>query len=64
MQIDLQEPLNLVKAEQNGKSLNFTREGNVFWIGLLINGAGAINSVVLTYGGKPKVSTDLHGKAG
>jgi hypothetical protein len=34
MQIDLQEPLNLLKAEQNGKELAFKREGNVYWISM------------------------------
>ena len=57
MQIDLQPPMNLYKAEQNGKELKFTREGNVFWIRMADNQLpGVINSVVLTYGGKPKVS--------
>ena len=32
MQIDLQEPLKLIKAEQNSNVLNFKREGNVYWI--------------------------------
>ena len=32
MQIDLQPPLEILKAEQNGKSLDFSREGNVYWI--------------------------------
>ncbi|MCX6329349.1 MAG: M1 family metallopeptidase [Bacteroidia bacterium] len=57
MQIDLQPPLNLLKAEQNGKSLTFTREGNVFWIHLAEKQEpGKIYSVILSYGGKPKVS--------
>jgi len=58
MQIDLQEPLILTKAEQNNKPLNFKREGNVYWIELSEKQEqGKICSVVLTYGGKPKVST-------
>ena len=57
MQIDLQEPLNLFKVIQNGNVLKFTREGNVYWIELADNQiSGQINSVVLTYGGRPKVS--------
>ena len=57
MQIDLQPPLNLTKAVQNGKSLNFKREGNVYWINLNDKQEqGKIFSVELTYGGKPKVS--------
>ena len=58
MQIDLQEPLILTKAEQNNKPLNFKREGNVYWIELSEKQEqGKISSLVLTYGGKPKVST-------
>jgi aminopeptidase N len=57
MQIDLQPPLEILKAEQNGKSLNYTREGNVYWIKMEENQEpGKIYSVVLKYGGKPKVS--------
>jgi aminopeptidase N len=58
MQIDLQEPLKLIKAVQNNKVLNFKREGNVYWIELAESQEqGRIYSVILTYGGKPKVST-------
>ena len=58
MQIDLQEPLKLFKVIQNGKELKFTREGNVYWIEMVDNQiSGQINSVILKYGGKPKVST-------
>jgi aminopeptidase N len=58
MQIDLQEPLNLTKVVQNNSVLKFKREGNVYWIELAEKQEqGKIYSVVLTYGGKPKVST-------
>jgi aminopeptidase N len=58
MQIDLQEPLKLTKAVQNNNPLNFKREGNVYWIELAEKQEqGRIYSVVLTYGGRPKVST-------
>ncbi len=57
MQIDLQEPLSLSKAVQNNKELNFKREGNVYWIQLAEEQVkGNIYSVILTYGGRPKVS--------
>jgi aminopeptidase N len=57
MQIDLQPPLEILKAEQNGKSLSCTREGNVYWIRMQENQEpGKIYSVVLMYGGKPRVS--------
>jgi aminopeptidase N len=58
MQIDLQEPLKLTKAVQDNNDLKFTREGNVYWIQLSEKQEqGKIYSVILTYGGKPKVST-------
>ena len=58
MQIDLQEPLNLTKAVQNKKVLKIKREGNVYWIELAEKqDMGGTYSVILTYGGKPKVST-------
>jgi aminopeptidase N len=57
MQIDLQNPMKLLKAVQNGKSLNIIKDGNAHFIQLIdIQELGAINSVILTYGGKPKIS--------
>jgi aminopeptidase N len=57
MQIDLQEPLKLLKATQNNTELFYTREGNAYRIKLVAKQEpGSINSVILTYGGKPKVS--------
>jgi aminopeptidase N len=57
MQIDLQPPLEITKADQNGKPLGFSREGNVYWIRMAEKQEpGKIYSVVLSYGGKPKVS--------
>jgi aminopeptidase N len=57
MQIDLQPPLNLLKAEQNGKQLIFKREGNVYWIRMVDKQEpGQTYSVVLNYGGRPKIS--------
>lgn len=58
MQIDLQEPMKLLRAEQNGQSLDFKREGNVYWINMKEDQVpGKLYSVILSYGGKPKVST-------
>ena len=57
MQIDLQPPLEIIKAEQNGKSLDFSREGNVYWITMSEKQEPEkIYSLVLNYGGKPKIS--------
>jgi aminopeptidase N len=58
MQIDLQEPMKLTNAILNNRSLNFNREGNVYWIEIPgEQEQGKIYSIVLTYGGKPRVST-------
>jgi aminopeptidase N len=57
MQIDLQPPLVLRKAVQDGNVLDIQREGNVYWIRLAENQViGKVYSVELSYGGKPKVS--------
>ena len=58
MQIDLQEPLKLTEARQNGKPLKIIKEGNAHWIHLAEKQVpGKIYSVTLSYGGKPRVST-------
>jgi aminopeptidase N len=58
MQIDLQEPMKLTGAMLNNKSINFKREGNVYWIEIAgEQEQGKIYSIVLAFGGKPKVST-------
>lgn len=57
MQIDLQEPLVMSEARQNGRLLKVVREGNVHWIHLEEEQEpGKVYSVVLSYGGRPKVS--------
>jgi aminopeptidase N len=57
LQIDLQEPLDILKVEQNGRELQFKREGNVFWIKLSETPEpGRIYSLKVSYGGKPKIS--------
>lgn len=57
MQIDLQPPLNIIKAEQNGISLKYKREGNVYWIEMADRQEqGSLNSVLITYGGRPHIA--------
>jgi aminopeptidase N len=58
MQIDLQEPLEITAVTQNNNKLEFKREGNVYWIKLAENQQeGKIYSVVIAYGGRPRIST-------
>ena len=57
MQVDLQPPMNLVKATQNGRELSFIRDGNVYFITLAeAQKPGTLQSVIVTYEGKPKES--------
>jgi aminopeptidase N len=59
MQIDLQEPMNLLSATWGKKSLSFVREGNVFhlhWPKPLRT--GEIETVRLKFEGKPRVAVN------
>ncbi len=54
MQIDLQKPMQIIKVMQNGKNLNYTREGNVYFIDLQKNQeVGAKNEISISFQGKP-----------
>jgi hypothetical protein len=65
MQIDLQPPLEILKAEQDGKQLNLEREGNVYWVRMAEKQEpGQVYSVVINYGGRPKSPAGPHGKEG
>ena len=58
MQIDLQEPMILNSATIDNRQLKFNREGNLYWIEIEEKQVpGEIYSIVLSFGGKPKVST-------
>lgn len=57
MQIDLQEPLVLTRAVQNGRNLTIKKNGNAHFITLAEpQRQGEVRSLVLHYGGKPKVA--------
>jgi aminopeptidase N len=57
MQIDLQEPLVLTKAVQNGRNLDIKKDGNAHFITLQEpQQSGDSKSLILHYGGKPKVA--------
>ncbi|MEP3836992.1 MAG: M1 family metallopeptidase [Algibacter sp.] len=55
MQIDLQSPMKLLKAVQNGKELKIRHEGNAHFISLINNQkADDINTLEVYYEGHPK----------
>jgi aminopeptidase N len=59
MQIDLQEPMNLLSATWGKRSLSFVRDGNVFhlhWPKPLKT--GEIETIRLTFEGKPRVAVN------
>ncbi|MBE9489703.1 MAG: M1 family metallopeptidase [Bacteroidetes bacterium] len=57
LQIDLQPPLIITKAIQNGKVLKVKHDGNAHFITLADKqGIGEINSLEIYYEGKPKVA--------
>lgn len=57
MQIDLQEPMNIVSIIWRGKSLPFTREGNAFHVHFpKAVKAGSIETIYIKYEGTPRVA--------
>ena len=55
MQIDLQEPMVLGKAVQNGASLTIKKDGNAHFITMgAAQEPGKLNKIVLHYSGKPQ----------
>lgn len=59
MQIDLQNPMEITRIIQDGKSLEFTREGNVFFVKLKEQQlVGALKELTVFYNGKPKVAVN------
>ncbi|MDZ7805628.1 MAG: M1 family metallopeptidase [Gracilimonas sp.] len=57
MQIDLQEPLEILSIKQNGENLNFIREGNAFFVKLNKRQVtGDVNEILVEYSGKPVVA--------
>lgn len=59
MQIDLQEPMNISKVEQSGKLLEFSREGNAFFIELKENQVvGTAKELTIHYGGQPTIAVN------
>lgn len=57
MQIDLQAPMQLIGVTQDGKTLNFKRNGNAFYIYLeKAQIPGAMETIELSFEGFPKVA--------
>ena len=57
MQIDLQEPMDITSVKQNNKSLDFSREGNAYFIELKKKQKpGKVNYITIEYEGNPKVA--------
>jgi len=57
LQIDLQEPMQLLAATWRKKPLKYTREGNVFHVHFPKTiKAGSVETIVLKYTGTPKVA--------
>ena len=59
MQVDLQNPMEIYKVIQDGKTLKYTREGNAFFIDLVSPQIiGATKELIVFYGGKPRVAVN------
>lgn len=57
MQIDLQPPMRLTAAEQDGQALTWEQLGNVYYLQLQKEQIpGLVNQVKVSYSGKPKVA--------
>ncbi|WP_353779439.1 M1 family aminopeptidase [Winogradskyella sp. 3972H.M.0a.05] len=54
MQIDLQQPMEITKVTQDGKTCAVKREGNVFYIMLGKQNKGDVNSIEVHYEGHPR----------
>lgn len=55
LQIDLQPPMKINKVTQDGEELDFTRDGNAYFITLNKDQiVGRVNSVVVHYNGPPR----------
>lgn len=55
LQIDLQKPMQISQVRQDGKNLNFSRDGNAYFIETLGNhDIGDIDHIEVHFSGKPK----------
>jgi len=59
IQVDLQNPLEIYRVVQDGKSLKYNREGNAFFIELISpQKIDSIKEITVFYGGKPKIAVN------
>nr|WP_320023682.1 M1 family metallopeptidase [uncultured Draconibacterium sp.] len=57
MQIDLQPPMTISRISQNGKSLDYTKDGNAWFVTLeKMQKTNDVNELLVEYSGKPKIS--------
>lgn len=56
MQIDLQEPMQIDKVEQNGKSISFKRKGAVHYLKLKKQQKDTEQKITIYFSGKPRVA--------
>lgn len=57
IQIDLQPPMNISKVLEDGKELEYTRDGNAYFIELKKEQVpDANNEILIQYSGKPKIA--------
>lgn len=57
MQIDLQPPMVITKISQDGTDLEFKKDGNAWFVKLKdIQKQGELKSLLVEYGGKPRIS--------
>ncbi|MDX1674242.1 MAG: M1 family metallopeptidase, partial [Longimicrobiales bacterium] len=58
MQIDLQQPLAVDSITRRGARLEYDRDGNVVWVPVPGTRVGGVDTVVVWYGGKPRVAVN------
>lgn len=57
MQIDLQPPMTISRISQNGKALDYTQDGNAWFVELEEQQTpNDVNELLIEYSGKPKIS--------
>lgn len=57
IQIDLQLPMTISRITQNGKELNYTQDGNAWFVTLVKQqNPNDVNELLVEYSGKPKLS--------